>query len=249
MIIILGAMPDEVAGLQHRMSITQVRPLFRQSLWEPGELKTAQVHYGTLCGQKVAVTAAGVGKAQAAVTAGVLLDRHQDSVTQLIFMGVAGGLRPEIEIGDLVVGDGTIQHDVDATALNGLGFNLERGQIPFTPSPVIECDPALVEIAMSFAPENGRKIHKGRILSGDQFLNGPLRRKLGYIEELNGAAIEMEGAAVSVPAKAYGVRHVVIRTISDKADDTGPANFTEFMQTVAVNNTVGMVEHILRQLN
>ena len=245
MYLILGAMPEEIAGLLTRMERTQSQPLYRQSLWTPGELKASEVHYGRICGKRVAVTTAGVGKVQAALTAGILLSQNPDLVSHLIFMGVAGGLKPEIEIGDLVVAESTMQHDVDATALNGKGFSLVRGQIPFTPSPTVPCDPGLVEIAMAYQPPAGRRVHKGMILSGDQFLNGALRRKLGYIDSLNGAAIEMEGAAVGVAAAGFGVRHIVIRTVSDKADDTGPANFAEFMNTVAVDNTVGMVEHIL----
>jgi len=248
MIIILGAMPEEISGISTLMKISHRESLFKQSVWAPDSTKTQEIFYGTIDGKRVALTTAGVGKVQSALTAGIILSKHRNEVTNLIFMGVAGALKPDIEIGDLVVAESTLQHDVDATALNALGFNLVRGQVPYTPSAKVLCDPYLVEIALSFKAPPPQKVHCGLILSGDQFLNGSLRRELNYFDELDGSAIEMEGAAVAVAASGFGVPHLVVRTISDKADDTGPVNFAEFMSSIAVNNTVSMVEHILTSL-
>lgn len=245
MIIVLGAMPEEISGLASQMGISHQEPLFQQSVWAPIFSKTQNILYGKFCGKRIAMTTAGVGKVQSALTAGIILSKHRNEVSHLIFTGVAGALKSEIQIGDLVVASGTLQHDVDATALNNHGFNLVRGQIPYTPCAEILCDPDLVEIALSYKAQAPQAVHCGLILSGDQFLNGSLRRKLNYFEELGGSAIEMEGAAVAVAASGFGVPHLVVRTISDKADDTGPENFADFLSSVAVNNTVSMVKHIL----
>lgn len=209
---IIGAMDEEVA-------------LFKQALQDATETVRAQISFyqGTLAGRHVVLCKSGVGKVNAAMTAQILISEF--GVTSVIFTGVAGALDPSLDIGDIVISSQLQYHDVDATPL---GFPI--GVIPFYPQSVFYADKKLVELAL----ESSRNVFSGTvqvgcIVSGDQFIGSREKAKLLH-EQFQALCAEMEGAAVAHVCQQNEVPFVVIRSMSDRADGSAPANFTEFVE-------------------
>lgn len=197
--------------------------------------------FGELEGKRVCVTRSGVGKVQAAMTTQAMISRCSPSA--IIFTGVAGALNPSLEIGDLVVGSSALQHDLDAT---GLGF--ARGEVPYLNVTELSAAPELVKRALGFVPRSGAKVVQGRILSGDQFItHGAVASHRYLIDELNGDAIEMEGASFALVCHLHEVPFLILRTISDKANDAAHLDFQSFLP-VASAQSLDCVRFILAGL-
>ena len=192
---------------------------------------------------EVVLAAAGPGKVNTAALASIIWARHQPSV--FIFSGVAGALDPSLEIGDLVIGERTIQHD--AGVIGPEGFErYQAGHIPFY-NPTDELGFAstdrLLELVRSVSGhahltpvlDRDPTIRFGTILTGDQFLHdGPTRDRLHT--ELSALAIEMEGAALGQAAASLGADHIVIRSISDRAGADAIVDFDRFLPEAAANS-------------
>ncbi|MBA4601469.1 5'-methylthioadenosine/adenosylhomocysteine nucleosidase [Thermoactinomyces mirandus] len=212
---IIGAMDEEIASLLNKMD--QVRPHACYGI---------RFYRGTLEGTSLVLCKSGVGKVNAALCTQILIDRFQ--VQAIIFTGVAGALDSDLDIGDLVVSTECQQHDVDASVL---GF--PRGTIPFQEVSIFPADPDLVRWAVDAGKSlNHVKIVPGKVLSGDQFISDPAK-VLELREQLKGACVEMEGAAVAHVSWLAGVPYVVIRSISDRADHSAHVNFAEFTRLAA----------------
>jgi len=164
---------------------------------------------GTIAGQPVVLTTSGVGKVRAASRAQFLLDRFP--IERVIFVGWAGALDPQLEPGDVVVSGRTFQHDFD---LSGC-FDRERQR-----SFWYEADPRLIDLALKAGGRlgMGRHIRLGAVLSGDQVINSP-QRKQWLWETFGGDCVEMEGAAVAAVCWMNQMPFIVIRGISDLADE------------------------------
>lgn len=220
MIGIIGAMSIEVQLLIDRM--TDVK-----------EIKKARMVFysGKLEGKDVAVVKCGVGKVNAAVCTQVLIDEFDTKA--VINTGVAGGLLPELEAGDVVVSSELIEHDMDVTAL---GYRL--GQIPDMDESVFRADKGLIDLAVKSSKEvlKDKKVLVGPIVSGDQFINSS--EKVNFLKRaFNGYAVEMEGAAIAHCAYLNAVPFVIIRGISDKADEESNISFEEFTDMAAHNSS------------
>ncbi|MBI2550408.1 5'-methylthioadenosine/adenosylhomocysteine nucleosidase [Candidatus Woesearchaeota archaeon] len=192
---------------------------------------------GKLCEKDVVIAKGGVGKVNAAVCTQVLIDRFD--VSLVIFTGVSGALNPLLKINDIVVSKECIQHDMDARSL---GFEL--GQIPFTKQKAFKSSEKLRKIAVVAAKSLGLNVFEGRILTGDKFvtdkkISGSLRKVL------KGDCIDMESAAVAHACTLNGIPHIIIRTISDKADHSAPVDFSEFCG-VAAKNSFKIVSEMLK---
>ena len=227
MLGIIGAMQEEVALL-----ISELTNHSQQI--SPG----VTLHSGVLDGHSVLITEGGIGKVNAAMTTAALIAA---GATQVIFTGVAGGVHPELRVGDIVVSSDCLQHDVDVTAL---GYEL--GVIPGE-ALSWEADAALREVALASAREleNVRAV-EGRIASGDQFVAS--REKVTWLWETFGAACaEMEGAAVAQVCAKHNVPFVVIRSVSDTADGEANVDYREFMPKVA-RHAKQVVRGMLRRL-
>ncbi|HKJ85650.1 MAG TPA: 5'-methylthioadenosine/adenosylhomocysteine nucleosidase [Spirochaetia bacterium] len=209
MTLVLGAMDGEVAAIVAGMDVDA-----------SGEWRGFPVVRGVISGTPVVVSRTGVGKSLSAMLCQHLIDEYAPE--RIIFTGVAGALRSDLEIGDTVIADDTMQHDMDVSAL---GF--ERGRIPYSPHRFFTCDPALVEAAMAVDPPHG-SVHRGRILTGDQFIADPARRE-ELASTFDGIAVEMEGASVGLVATVNEIPFLLIRTISDHSDGSA----VEFEKVVA----------------
>lgn len=230
MIGIIGAMDEEISQLVEKM--TDV---------EQTEIAGMVFNKGKLTGRDVVVVRSGIGKVNAAMCTQILATYfHVDSV---INTGVAGSLRNEINIGDVVLSTDTLQHDMDAT-----GFGYKLGVIPRMETSVFEADKRLRELAKKscseVVPDIG--VHEGRVVSGDQFVSDKAT-KARLIELFEGYCTEMEGAAIAQAAYLNKIPFLIIRAISDKADDSASMDYGEF-ERHAIDNSVAllcdMVAHI-----
>lgn len=229
MIGILGAMECEVEGLIAK-------------LLEPQRISDGNFTWyrGELSGRQVVIGKCGVGKVLAAASTQRLIDTF--SPTALICTGVAGALDPELEIGDVVVSLDCVQHDMDATPLG-----VPRGQIPYTEYFTLAADPGLIAAIADFSSPEYR-VRQGRILSGDQFVTHIMRQTHGeFFASLNGMAVEMEGAAIALVCRLNLVPFLVVRTVSDRADDSAVMDFDSLAALVAPRSCA-VVEHLLAAL-
>ena len=227
---IIGAMEVEVKELKEQMQITR-------------QLTKAGMEFceGILEGQDVVVVRSGVGKVNAAVCTQILIDVFD--VKAVINTGIAGSLKAEINIGDIVVSTDAIQHDMDAT-----GFGYEPGVIPRMPVSCFEADKRLVKAAedacKEAVPEVG--VFAGRIVSGDQFISDR-QVKNRITAQFGGMCTEMEGAAIAQAAYLNSIPFVIIRAISDKADDSATVDYPTF-ERQAIAHSVALVENFVARL-
>jgi adenosylhomocysteine nucleosidase len=215
---LLGAMEAEVAEvLRHSV-------LLYQETWAGFTL-----HHVSLFGRRCVVIRSGVGKVFAAMVTQYLIDQYHPLA--MVFTGVAGALNPKLEIGDVVISRDLIQHDVDGRLL---GF--ERGRLLYSDLKIFVANTDLRQNAMS-AQLEGPNLFEGRILTGDQFMSRTtLESQDHLIEELQGDAVEMEGAAMAQVCVLNQVPFLVVRTISDRADGEAVHDFNAFLPVVARNS-------------
>lgn len=207
---IIGAMDVEVAALKEKMeNVTAVN-----------RAGTAYFE-GTLEGLPVVVVQCGVGKVNAAMCTQILCDCYE--VTHLVNTGIAGSLCAELDIGDLVVSKDAMYHDMDCRA-----FGYPMGQVPGMDVLAFPADEQLMAVAYA-AAENVNSGHTkiGRVASGDQFI-AEKGQKARIIEDTQALCTEMEGAAIAHTAYRNGVPFVIIRAISDKADDSAEMDYPTF---------------------
>ena len=230
MIGIIGAMEEEVLALADMMEGV-----------ESTKLAGMVFKKGMLKGKEAVVVRSGIGKVNAAVCTQILADvYHVDAV---INTGVAGSLKNEINIGDIVVSSDAVQHDMDAT-----GFGYAPGVIPRMPVSVFVADKKLIEAAKAACaeavPEIG--IFEGRVVSGDQFITDKDTKKR-LIDTFDACCTEMEGAAIAQAAYLNGIPFLIIRVISDKADDSASMDYGEF-ERKAIEHSVKLMVNLTQRL-
>ena len=254
-VAILSALPEEVNHLvTDRLAADLERP-------EQISLATKSAWRGTLGGPAVVIALSGMGKVAAALVATSLIEITRPRV--LVFSGVAGGLDPALDVGDVVIAERVVQHDTGILTDRGLQ-RYQPSHLPFI-NPTDEfgsaCDPTLVELGVAAAtsaaletlpaPAGGRghapRVTTGVVATGDVFVNGDaIRRRL--FEDLGAHAVEMEGGAVAQVADALGVPHLIVRAIADKADDDSNVDFNQFTELTALNSA-RIVEQVAAALS
>ncbi len=228
MVGIIGAMDQEVAKIRERLEEVSVETRAGMDFYK-----------GTLSGKPVVVVRSGIGKVNAAVCTQILADcYHVDAV---INTGIAGSLRAEIDIGDIVLSTDAVQHDMDAT-----GFGYPVGQIPQMEIFSFPADERLRQLAEACCHQVNPDIrtHTGRVVSGDQFISDK-EKKRWLIETFDGCCTEMEGAAIAQTAWLDHIPFLIIRAISDKADDSANMDYETFEEKAighSVNLLLAMIE-------
>ena len=230
MIGIIGAMEEEVAVLKQDMTVE-----------ETSEFASMQFCKGVLCGKDVVIVRSGIGKVNAAICAQVLVDKF--GVDVLINTGIAGSLDATVDIGDMVISTDLVQHDMDATI-----FGDPLGQVPRMDTFSFPADPVLVGKAIAANEEANPdiKTFTGRIVSGDQFVSSAeVKEKL--VQNFGARCTEMEGAAIAHAAYLNKVSCVIIRAISDKADNSATMDYPTF-EKKAIEHSVRLVRNLLPRI-
>jgi adenosylhomocysteine nucleosidase len=196
---------------------------------------------GHLHGQDVIAVLSRIGKVAAATTAAVLIERFK--VDRIVFTGVAGGLAPQVKVGDVVVADSFIQHDLDASPI------FPKYEVPLYGTDRFATDAALSEQLARAAREAlpHASLHRGLVLSGDRFVSTTSESRALQTALPDALAVEMEGAAFAQVCHDYGVPFAAVRTISDRADDEAHGDFLTFIQEVASRHSAAIVDALLRQ--
>lgn len=196
-------------------------------------------HEATHAGHDLVLVQCGVGKVHAAMCTQMLIDAH--GAESVLCTGTAGAVHPELVIGDIVVAEDCVHHDIDVDFLG-----LPRGQIPFSDLRFFETSEPLRRLALDVTlPDH--TVRPGRVLTGDTFVQDE-----DYLREiraeLGGDCVEMEGAAVGQVCTLNEVPYLVVRAISDRADGTSAEDFQAFMQEAA-ESSARIVLHLLDALD
>lgn len=227
---IIGAMELEVETLKAQM---QIKNIVKKASME--------FHEGTLNHQEVVIVRSGIGKVNAGICVQILADIFH--VTHIINTGVAGSLNAAIDIGDVVVSADALYHDMDATI-----FGYQPGEVPQLGKREFTADPGLVNLAKISCQEANPDIHvfTGRVVSGDQFISDKaVKEKL--ISLFSGSCAEMEGAAIAHAATLNEIPFVIIRAISDKADNSAEMDYPAF-EKKAAQDCAKLVAHMLQNI-
>lgn len=230
MIGIIGAMEEEVAALKEDMDIQ-----------ETVEQASMVFCKGKLCGKDVVVVRSGIGKVNAGICAQILVDRFQADM--LINTGIAGSLDARIDIGDMVISTDALHHDMDATI-----FGDAIGQIPRMDTLAFPADEELVRKAAKANEKANPDIRTftGRVASGDQFISsGEAKEKI--VENFHPLCVEMEGAGIAQAAYLNKVSYVIIRAISDKADNSATLDYPTF-ERQAIAHSVRLMKELLTMI-
>lgn len=224
---IIGAMELEVEALKEKMTIMRKVEKASMEFWE-----------GTLNDTAVVIVRSGIGKVNAALCAQILCDLFD--VTHIINTGVAGALKNEINIGDIVISSDALHHDVDVRV-----FGYPLGEVPQIGCLSFKADEHLVNLAVSCCRQVNQDIsvYEGRVVSGDQFVSDK-GVKEEIINNFGGFCVEMEGASIAHAAYLNQVPFVIIRAISDKADDSAEMDYPTFEKAAAAHSAM-LVEHML----
>ena len=230
MLGIIGAMDEEVAKIKERLENVEVQTFGGMDFYK-----------GNFEGKSVVVVRSGIGKVNAAVCAQILADRYQ--VSGIVNTGIAGSLMAKIDIGDIVLSTDALQHDVDATA-----FDYVPGQIPRVDVLSFPADGKLIGLAEQCCRKVNPEISvfKGRVVSGDQFISDKEKKKW-LRSQFDGFCTEMEGAAIAQAAYLNGIPYLVIRAISDKADDSASVDYPVF-EAQAIEHSVRLLLEMAEQL-
>ena len=226
---IVSAMHEELAAVLALMPDERRQQAAGRDFW-----------VGHLHGQPVVAVLSRIGKVAAATTATVLIERF--GVKRIVFTGVAGGLASEVQVGDIVVADSFLQHDLDASPI------FPKYQVPLYGLDRFATDPTLsaqlvraARSALAQAP-----LHHGLVVSGDRFV-ATTAESLALQRALPQAlAVEMEGAAFAQVCHDYGVPFAAVRTISDRADDGAHGDFVRFVREVASHYSAAIIGAFLK---
>jgi adenosylhomocysteine nucleosidase len=243
---ILSALPEEQAGLLAQLEGARRHTVASRDFW-----------LGQLQGRPVVLALSRIGKVSASLTASVLIGHL--GVSRIVFTGVAGGLAPGVRVGDVVVAQDFIQHDLDASPL------FPRYEVPLYGRARFACEPALTSLLSTAARQAlgsastaamelpaGARVHSGLIASGDRFVSSAEEsralqsalRSAGH----EALAVEMEGAAVAQVCADYDVPFAAMRTISDRADDTAHIDFPRFVNEVASRYALAIIKQLMQSL-
>lgn len=245
---IVSALLDEQKGLLDQLQHPTKRERAGRTFW-----------CGQWAGHEVVLVLSKVGKVAAASTTATLIEAF--GVERVLFTGVAGGIGDGVKVGDVVVADAFIQHDMDSGPL------FPRFEIPLYGRATLDCDAALSALLLEAVHAGLARVgdhfhrdslladaavHSGLIASGDQFVCDPLTvHKIRTDLQSAGhqaLAVEMEGAAVAQVCFDYGIPFAAMRTISDRADADAHMDFSAFVQQVASPYALAVVSQFMQSL-
>lgn len=229
-------MAKEIIGIIGAMDLEVEKLIDAMTEKETVEYAKRVFYKGKLSDKDVVLARCGVGKVNAAITVQMMVDKF--GITKIINTGVAGSLNEKIDIGDIVLATGAVYHDMEAIA-----FGYERGQVPQMDIFEFPTEEALVDLAekscLKVNPDI--KVFRGRVASGDQFIASK-DVKNSIKEYFNPLCVEMEGCAMAHAAYVNSIGCLIIRAISDKADDSAEMDYPTFEQKAAVHSAKMVIE-------
>ena len=224
---IIGAMSEELEILLKDMQLESQKVIANMTF-----------NKGKLWNQDVVAVVCGIGKVNAAICTQILISEF--GANKVINVGVAGGIGKEIYPGDVVIANNLVEHDMDCSV-----FGDAIGQVPRMNTFDFKCDETLVSLAQEACKKVGEiKTFVGRIVSGDQFIASV--EKIQWLEkEFKALSCEMEGASIAHTCYVNNVPFVVIRSISDNANNGAHVDFEKFTPIAVKNSTAILKEMIL----
>jgi len=227
-IAVIGAMNEEIEILKSTLNST-----------EECDISSFDYYVGEYAGHRVIVAKSDIGKVNAAIITSLLINEFHPDV--IINTGSAGGLSAKVKVGDVIIGETFSYHDVDVRA-----FNYEYGQVPGLPK-AFSSNPRLIDTAKEAARVSKLTTHIGLICSGDSFIsdNKRINEIREYFPEI--LAVEMESTAVAQTCHRLNTPYIIIRSISDNANDDAHVDFYEFLKT-ASKHSAEFVLNIIERL-
>ncbi|MGO1922376.1 MAG: 5'-methylthioadenosine/S-adenosylhomocysteine nucleosidase [Jeotgalicoccus sp.] len=226
---IIGAMEPEVEILKDSMLIEKEETVAHTT-----------AYIGTLNGQNIVLVQSGIGKVNASIITALILERYD--IDYIINTGVAGSMDENLKVTDMVVSTEVAHHDVDAT-----NFGYSYGQVPGMPA-VYTSDDMLVRqtlAALSLNDEiNGSS---GLVVSGDSFIDSDAEKKHIYGNFPNAMCVDMESSSIAQTCWQFKTPFVIIRSMSDSANDAADMNYEEFLAKACVHSSE-VVKSVLREL-
>lgn len=230
MLGIIGAMDQEVQNLKESMTEVQV-------------IKKAgrEFYQGKLNGNDVVVVQAGIGKVNAASCTQCLIDCFP--VQYVVNTGIAGSLKSQIDIGDIVLSTDAVEHDMDVAV-----FGYAPGHVPGKDTLAFVADDMLRKVAKESCKKVNPDIsvYEGRVVSGDQFISSK-EKKQWLADTFDAHCTEMEGAAIAHVAELSGIPFLIVRAISDKADDSATMDYPTF-EAKAIEHSVRLIQEMAGRL-
>lgn len=247
---IMGAMPEEVSAISELLNEKRETTVRKRAF--------IQGNFGS---HEVVIVYSRVGKVSSASTATTLINDFK--VDNIIFFGIAGGVTDDLNIGDIVIADQCIQHDMDASPL------FPKYEIPLTQQSYFGSDPELVQISQvaveRFLKDDFQqsitdtlrkqfqlyhpKVEIGTIATGDQFIKDPMKITEFKTELNHVLAVDMESGAVAQICDEYEIPYVSIRVLSDKANTKAPEDFHLFLTEITTHYAKGIIKHLLLQIS
>ncbi len=224
---IIGAMELELEELKSKMTVSNIVKKANMDFYE-----------GTLNGAPVVIVRSGIGKVNAALCVQILVDVF--NITHVINTGVAGSLNAKLDIGDILISKDAIHHDMDVTI-----FGYQLGEVPQMGCREFPADENMMTLAKASCEKVNPDVHAiiGRVVSGDQFISSKeVKEKL--ITTFQGDCAEMEGASIAHGAYLNNIPFVIIRAISDKADDSAEMDYPTFEKAAAKHSAL-LVEDLV----
>ncbi|MCZ0702329.1 adenosylhomocysteine nucleosidase [Natronobacillus azotifigens] len=212
---IIGAMDEEIALLKESMTIDSEETVANCIFIK-----------GKMAKQHVVLLKSGIGKVNAAMATSILHERYQPSA--IINTGSAGGFAPDLDVGDIVIGNEVVHHDVDVTA-----FQYDYGQVPGLPKSFAADRELITLVENSIANFNQVKSKQGVIATGDAFMQDPNRVAFVRSKFPSLIAVEMEAAAIAQVCHQYQTPFVIIRALSDIAGKESSVSFDKFLTQAA----------------
>lgn len=227
---IIGAMELEVEQLKSQMTVSQIVRKANMDFYE-----------GSLNDVPAVIVRCGIGKVNAALCVQILIDLFQ--VSHVINTGVAGSLNAGLDIGDILISRDALHHDMDVRI-----FGYALGEVPQMGIREFPADEILINLAKASCERENPDVHAviGRVVSGDQFISSK-EVKEHLITEFQGDCAEMEGASIAHGAYLNQIPFVIIRAISDKADDSAEMDYPTFEREAAKHSAklvADMIRHI-----
>lgn len=227
---IIGAMELEVEQLKAEMTVSKIEKRAGMDFYE-----------GSLNGASVVVVRCGIGKVNAALCVQILADIYE--ATHIINTGVAGSLNATLNIGDILISKDALHHDMDVTI-----FGYQPGEVPQMGFREFVADERMTFLAKAACEKVNPDIHVvlGRVVSGDQFISSK-EVKERLISQFQGDCTEMEGASIAHGAFLNGLPFVIIRAISDKADDSAEMDYPTF-EKAAAKHSAALVKELVKNI-